>query len=76
MAHSFECISTHPDRRKKVEPQYIDVYGPTAETSYSETAFMDLSCIKNRELLQATPFVSPCIGGWVICDIFADSDGF
>lgn len=76
MAHSFECISTHPDRRKKIEPQYIDIYGPAPTTSYSETAFMDLSCIRNRELLPTVPFLPPRLGGWTLCNALPDLEAF
>lgn len=72
MAHSFECISTHPDRRKKIEPQCIDIYGPASTTSHCE----NLSCIRNRELLPTVPFLPPRLGGWTLCDALPDIEAF
>ncbi len=76
MAHSFECISTHPERRKQVEPLYIDSYGAPAETTLHEDAYMEMACIRNHERLQTVPFLPPSAGGWSICDALPGCEGW
>lgn len=72
MAHSFESISTHPERRKKVEPQHIDIYGPLPEIDRSECDEYNLRYIRNHDLLQTVPFTPPSAGGWSICQALED----